>query len=363
MSVHLRKDGRWCVDWVDRESKKHLRKYFGRGPEAEVVARDFNTGLGLHPWEHRTPQANSAYFIDLLNAYTQAKISVIQPVSMKNLLWKMSGVIVPEIGSLKASQITPQRIDAYVSKRLKKPIRFDSDKKPVGYPKRTTIHREISDIKAVLNWAVKRRLISFNPITAYEMPKRDDAVILPPSEDEIARILAVAPHHLRRSILISYYTGLRPGARELFSMVWQDVSFETGTILVRSARKGGIKTRLVPIHKRFLPELLTWKDQDANAGRKFLIHFRGKQVHSIKKSFGTAKRKAGISRRIRLYDLRHGFASMALRAGADLRSVSEIMGHSRPDTTSRIYQHTDSIMHQDVISRIPMVKEKSPTSL
>jgi integrase len=42
-----------------------------------------------------------------------------------------------------------------------------------------------------------------------------------------------------------------------------------------------------------------------------------------------------------------------LAARADLKSVSEILGHSRPDTTTRIYQHTDRAMHEAAISRLP----------
>jgi site-specific recombinase XerD len=53
--------------------------------------------------------------------------------------------------------------------------------------------------------------------------------------------------------------------------------------------------------------------------------------------------------------LRHAFASILLAAAADLKSVSEILGHSRPDTTTRIYQHTDRAMHEAAIARLPVV--------
>ena len=48
---------------------------------------------------------------------------------------------------------------------------------------------------------------------------------------------------------------------------------------------------------------------------------------------------------MRLHDLRHTFASMALDAGVDLKTVSSALGHSTISTTADIYVHvTDSLM-------------------
>jgi len=75
-------------------------------------------------------------------------------------------------------------------------------------------------------------------------------------------------------------------------------------------------------------------------------------------SFDTAKKKAGIVRRLRPYDFRHAFATYALKNSADLKATSEILGHSRTDTTTRIYQHVDTDMKRDVIDRLPPLNLK-----
>jgi integrase len=261
----------------------------------------------------------------------------------------MLGVILPELGHLKAAQLTPARLDLYVARRLKTArTLLDGSKR---YPKRTTIHREISDIKAVLAWSVRRRYIAFHPAAGFEMPRRDDAILMPPSADEVQRLVDVAPDHLRRGILLSYYLGLRPGARELFALTWQDVDIDGGTVLVRSAAKGGPRLRIVPIHAGLAPIIAGWREADGGKGP--LIHYQGRAVASLKRSFITAKARAGIKRRLPMYGLRHAFASILLAAAADLKSVSEILGHSRPDTTTRIYQHTDRAMHVSAIAKLP----------
>jgi integrase len=298
--------------------------------------------------EHKSTDT-SKRFQELFEAYFNAKISKNQKTTLDNLRWKMAGVILPELGGVRATALTPERMDRYVNARLE-------DKKKNGDPiKRTTVHRELSDIKAVLNWSARRRYILFNPLKDYEMPKRDDEAIIYPTAEEINAVLKHAPEHLNRAIKISYYLGCRPGARELFSLQWTHVDFSVGAITVQSAKKGNkYRLRTVPIHPDFWAELKAWYDADA-APYGFIINYRGRPVKSLKKSFATAKRKAKINRRLRLYDFRHCFASLLLKNHADLKSTSEMLGHSRVDTTTRFYQHTDVEMHKDAISRLPAI--------
>lgn len=86
-----------------------------------------------------------------------------------------------------------------------------------------------------------------------------------------------------------------------------------------------------------------------------VIHYRYKPVLSLKRAWNEAKREAKIRRRMRLYDLRHAGITLALEDGADLKAVSEIAGHSRPDTTMRSYQHVTKDQHRDAVAKIPCI--------
>lgn len=354
MTVYQVKDGRWLCGWRDKTHKGKLRKkYFGRGIEAERQAREFDKSLGLRGYgKTGEPNPQSPLFSELVNAYTESRVGIIQKVSLDNFLWKMQGVILPTLGNHQAMQITQERLDTYVRDRLRTVKNPRAKKQDRRHIKRTTIHRELSDIKAVLSWATKRRYIPWHPCAGFEMPKRDDSIILPPSVDEVRALLAVAPDHLVRAIVLSYYLGLRPGAVELLSLPWSAVDWKSQTIVVKSAQKGGLKARMVPVHPGLLERLKSWQEADAEVDPGVIVHYRGHRIASLKKSFQTAKRKAKITRRLTLYGLRHAFATAALRSGADLKSTSEILGHSRPDTTIRIYQHVDRQMHKDVIDGI-----------
>ena len=80
-----------------------------------------------------------------------------------------------------------------------------------------------------------------------------------------------------------------------------------------------------------------------------IINYRGKPIKRIIKAFNSAKKKAGITRRLRPYDFRHAAISMMLNSGADLKSASAIAGHTRTETTTKIYQHINMSLKRDAI--------------
>lgn len=206
--------------------------------------------------------------------------------------------------------------------------------------KRTSIRRELTIVRAALRWGVSRKLIAHNPMDGYRLPTQDDSVIQPPTQAELAAIYAVAKPHLRRAIMLAVYTGMRPGVSELLSLRWEQVDLINGSIFVESAKKGGMRARIVPIAEPLAASLREWLAEDRQAGVvEWVVHRHGRRFRRMRDTWTTAMQRTGITRRIRPYDLRHLAATAMLDAGADLKSVSEILGHASPDLTLRTYQH------------------------
>jgi len=95
--------------------------------------------------------------------------------------------------------------------------------------------------------------------------------------------------------------------------------------------------------------------QDKDKINSGFITYRDRPVKRIKKAFNAAKKRAGINRRLRIYDFRHSFATTVLGEEGDLKSASEIMGHSRTETTMQIYQHTNTKLHRKTINKLPEI--------
>jgi integrase len=88
-----------------------------------------------------------------------------------------------------------------------------------------------------------------------------------------------------------------------------------------------------------------------------LITLRKKPVKRIVGAFKRAKRKAKIdpNRKLPSSAFRHAFVTAALNAGGDLKGVSEMAGHSRTETTKRIYQHTNINLHRGIVENLPVL--------
>ncbi|MBF0232866.1 MAG: site-specific integrase [Desulfamplus sp.] len=370
MAVTQRKNGVWVV--IYQVDGKQVWEQCGKGLAGEKKAKERNEELKktgtVREYVRQSPQVETPLFSQLAEEYLKAKSLELPKTSIDNLVYKLTGVILPEIGDLQAIRLTPDRMRDYIRKRLNttvcKRVGVSNNRKmPIknidGTERKTsksTIHRELSDIQAIMNRSVAEKFIPVNPLVNFKKPARDDEIILPPTQDEIQKIIEHAADHLKRVLTISFYTGLRPGASELFRLTWADVNLSSDLIHIISAKKGGAKDRLIPLHPEFKGSLEQWKTHDNPEPKQFLILWQGQRVKSVKTAFIAAKKRAGITRRLRLYDFRHAFATAMLKAGGDLKSTSEMLGHTRTDTTSRIYQHTDIDMHRYNISKLPSLQ-------
>ncbi|SDU66071.1 tyrosine-type recombinase/integrase [Desulfobacula phenolica] len=370
MSVHKTKTGNYfCKYRITDETgkRKEKRDYFGKGLEGEKLAieRDEELKQTGAISEYKTDPKNhvTIIFSDLAEQYLASKANDLPETSIKNMLYKFKGRILPELGHLAYNQITHHRLDLYVKKRLKTPVvkRMGKDGQkivPVKHPdgsmkmtSKTTVHRELSDIIAILNWAVSRKYIPQNHAAGYRKPKRDDQIIRPPSPGEVKKIIKHGEAHLKRALLINYYTGLRPGNAELYNLQWYDIDWDNLTLLVRSAKKGGPVKRSVAIHPALLKQLKIWKKEDENNTHPYIIYWKNKPVKRISSSFNTAKRKAGITRRLRPYDFRHAAITQMIIKG-DLKAASEIAGHSNIEMTIKQYEHITSEIKRKTVSVI-----------
>ncbi|RLB37624.1 MAG: hypothetical protein DRH20_07415, partial [Deltaproteobacteria bacterium] len=121
-------------------------------------------------------------------------------------------------------------------------------------------------------------------------------------------------------------------------------------ILILSAHKGGPEKRMVPIHPGLMSHLRDWHKQDGGKGP--IVHYHGRAILCLKTAWRGALQRAGVKRRLRMYDLRHNFVTQALERGADIKAVAEIAG-SRADTLMRFYQHVSTELRRQTIAKIP----------
>jgi integrase/recombinase XerC len=155
-----------------------------------------------------------------------------------------------------------------------------------------------------------------------------------------------------RAILETLYsTGLR--VSELVGLNWRDLDEEVGMVLVRSGK--GNKDRMVPIGEPALDALRAWRRAMPVAWElngPVITNLRGGRLTARAVELMLSRRimEAGLTSSITPHGLRHCFATHLLNAGADLRSIQEMLGHASLATTQR-YTHVSINRLKEVYRR------------
>lgn len=219
------------------------------------------------------------------------------------------------------------------------------------------------------------------------MPKVRHTLRIIPSRDELGRIFAGLHGQVKLMAGLMYGSGLRVLC-ECCRLRVQDIDLEALTVRVHDGK--GAKCRLTVLPALLVPALrrqIAWRaalhEQDLADGAG-LVELPGRLAQkypranrelgwqflfpstvrrgqyrwhttdeAIGKQLRAAVRAAGINKRVTPHTLRHAFATHAMQAGNDIKTVQELLGHEDLNTTA-IYLHADAargVSPLDVIVR------------
>lgn len=211
---------------------------------------------------------------------------------------------------------------------------------------KSSLARKVSALRSFFRFLQREGAVEANPARLVSLPRRGRKLPVFLDRAEIEALLAApdpdtfAGRRDRAVLEVLYSTGMRVAA--LIGINLGDLDLLGEVVKVREKRK---KERLCPLGRPALAALQAYLELHpfrgpGAAARALFLNRSGKRlsVRWVQLMLDRSVLKAGIAKKVSPHSLRHSFATHLLDAGADLRSVQELLGHASL-TTTQVYTH------------------------
>ena len=308
----------------------------------------------------------------------------VKPATIVSYRQHIQNHIVPALGAVKLSALTPTAVQRFYNELqrsgVKTPKRDETGKivrakGEVVYTTSPMSPKTVKNVHGVLHQALKQAMrlgyIRSNPTEACILPRIEKAEMRPLDAPEIKCLLASLGDDVYCTLLkVDLFTGMRQG--EILGLQWACVDFDRGTITVNKQlahpREKGERYRLASLkndkprtiqpapfvmnllrehRRRQLQQRMRAGSLWDDAGIPDLVFTSetGRYLNytAVWRRYKLELERAGLPSN-RFHDLRHTYAVTSLRAGDDVKTVQENLGHHTAAFTLDQYGHVTESM-------------------
>lgn len=357
-SIRLRSDGRWeSMPSLPNGSRK---SFYGKTrkevqDKLRVAKRALEDGLDVGTKD----QSVAKYLEHWLEEIAKPGI---RPGTYRSYELHVRLHIIPSIGHIKLSKLTPQDVQNLLNAKARSGLS----------PRSVQLTR--ATLRRALSYAVKWSMVPRNVASLVDPPTVTKKPVEPLSASQVRVFLSHSKDdRLGPLFHVAIASGLRQGA--LFGLEWEDVDFDAGTLRVRHAlqRIDGVPSlvetktvrsrRTIPLPASALHALRI--QQDRQRFERQVAGSRWRESNFVFTStVGTSLESRNVTHRFqqlieaaglprqRFHDLRHCCASLMLLQGVSARTVMETLGHSQIALTMNTYAHIAPELQRDAADRL-----------
>ncbi len=320
----------WSVGWYDSNGRKRSKSGFPNKSLADRFARrleyQFNEDIYFDPI--------AVQWIDLIKKYLRYKKDVtgLVPESIRSIEITLTHFKAIN-GPVLSTKINQKNINGFIAQRRKKVAN-------------ATINKDIRNLKTFLKWCRENRYISKN-LLKWPMQKVYEPAVDTLNKTEVDNLLIAANNQSYEwylAILLAVSSGLRKG--DILRIKLSDIDFESETVRTFS-KKTRKRMAHRPLHSVAVNALLKHRDSmPEGRDNLFVSKLHNTTWHRICKT-------AGIKRHYIFHSLRKCFSSFVQQAGYSQSVAQDLLEHSTPALTHRIYTNVQPVFRK-AINSIPI---------
>ena len=289
---------------------------------------------------------------DLLNLWLDkyAKLSI-KPRSYNKYEAFITLHINPILGNIPITEITSTMLQDFILQKLENGNLKTN--KPLSV---NTVFGIVSVLKQAFKLALTLDLIPKDPTAAIKLPQQQEKEIQALTRDEQKRIEEYCLKQTKNNymgIIICLYAGIRLG--ELLALTWDDIDFEKKFLYIKKTAyklkingknqmvidkpKTKKSNRIIPLPDKLINLLQLTKNKSTS---DYILSTKTNNmvdIRSYQRTFESILNKCGI-KHYNFHCLRHTFATRALELGMDIKTLSEILGHTNVAITLNRYAHS-----------------------
>jgi integrase/recombinase XerC len=212
--------------------------------------------------------------------------------------------------------------------------------------KKSSIARKLATLRSFFRFLCREQVLEMNPARLVSSPRLEKKLPKVLSVDDVIRFIetpdidTVLGKRDRAILELLYATGMR--VSELAGINLDHIDFKNESILVRGK---GRKERIVPFGSKakealhaymaMRGELLAEAQEEERDPMALFLNYQGTRIttRSVGRMLDKYVLQCAMANDVSPHSLRHSFATHMLSAGADLRSIQELLGHARLSTT------------------------------
>lgn len=374
-NIRKRSKSSWTIQWdeppgLDGRRRQRSKAIKGTRREAEVALAQIEHRIRVGEYVEPNKVTVGEQLDNWLKKYASARVS---PKTLQEYEGIVKNHLEPALGHLLLQQLSPLHVQNYYAQALRTG-RLDGK----GGLSPQTIRHQHAVLHQACAQAVRWQLLNRNPIDAVDPPKVPKTEMRVLDEAEISALLSASREtELYIPVLIALSTGLRRG--EVLGLTWNSIDLDSGTLMVQRSieqTRGGVRAKEPKTHRscrpvKMPPSLIArLRSCKASATLREGVQFKGDSYICVRDDgtlwppdvlshrFSDLVKSLDEITKIRFHDLRHTFATNALRYGVHPKIVGEMLGHSSVTVTLDTYSHILPDMQDQAVGQIELLLQK-----